>query len=59
MYDLGVVLLDKVMKMSKYGKLPRLNELDALSPSASTVFTAVGYGLQKAFPDAASWKEES
>jgi Trypsin len=59
LYDLGVVVLDKPMRMSKYGALPRLNELDALSPSASTIFTAVGYGLQKAFPDAASWKEES
>jgi secreted trypsin-like serine protease len=56
LYDLGVVVLDSPMKMNKYGKLPALNQLDALSPSSSTIFTAVGYGLQQSFPDAASWK---
>ena len=45
--------------MSKYGTLPQLNALDKLKVSSSTTFTAVGYGLQKAFPDAASWKEEA
>ncbi len=58
--DLGVVVLDgKGMAMSKYGKLPGLNSLDALKPGSSTRFTAVGYGLQKSFPDAASWKESA
>lgn len=57
--DLGVVLLDKPMKMSKYGVLPALNQLDALKPSSSTLFTSVGYGLQKSFPDAASWKDQA
>ncbi|HSO12308.1 MAG TPA: S1 family peptidase [Anaerolineales bacterium] len=57
LYDLGVVVLDKPMKMKKYGALPELDSLDSLSPSADTTFTAVGYGLQTAFPDAASWKE--
>jgi secreted trypsin-like serine protease len=55
--DLGVVVLDKAVSSSTYGKLPALNSLDALKPSSSTTFTSVGYGLQKAFPDAASWKE--
>jgi hypothetical protein len=55
--DLGVVLLDKPMKMNKYGALPRQDQLDALKPSSSTTFTAVGYGLQQSFPDAAAWKE--
>ena len=59
LYDLGVVVLDKPMKMSTYGKLPRLDQLDALKPSSSTTFTAVGYGLQQSFPDAASWKENN
>jgi V8-like Glu-specific endopeptidase len=59
LYDLGVVVLDKQMRMSAYGVLPRLDALDALKASSSTTFTAVGYGLQKAFPDAASWKEEA
>jgi secreted trypsin-like serine protease len=57
--DLGVVVLDKAMTMSTYGKLPALNQLDALKPSSSTTFTAVGYGLQKSFPDAASWKDSA
>jgi hypothetical protein len=55
--DLGMVVLDKPMKMKTYGKLPALNQLDALKPSSSTTFTAVGYGLQKSFPDAAGWKD--
>jgi hypothetical protein len=57
--DLGAVVLDKAMKMGTYGKLPTLNQLDALKPSSSTLFTSVGYGLQQAFPDAASWKESA
>jgi hypothetical protein len=57
LYDLGVVVLDKPMKMASYGALPTLNRLDALKVRRSTTFTAVGYGLQKAFPDAAAWKE--
>jgi secreted trypsin-like serine protease len=57
--DLGAVVLDKAVKMKKYGALPRADQLDALKPSSSTTFTAVGYGLQQAFPDAASWKEHN
>jgi hypothetical protein len=57
LHDLGVVVLDEPVSMSAYGKLPRLNQLDRLKPRRSTIFTAVGYGLQKAFPDASSWKE--
>lgn len=59
LYDLGVVVLDKKVRMSQYGALPPLNSLDSLSPSANTLFTAVGYGLQESFPDAASWKEHN
>jgi secreted trypsin-like serine protease len=55
--DMGVVVLDTAVTMSKYGKLPAVNQLDSLKPSSSTTFTSVGYGLQKAFPDAASWKD--
>lgn len=58
LYDLGVVVLDKPLKMKSYGKLPKLDQLDALKPSSSTTFTAVGYGLQKAFPTATDWKEQ-
>jgi hypothetical protein len=59
LYDLGVVVLKKPMKMNKYGALPRQDQLDQLKPSSSTTFTSVGYGLQQSFPDAASWKEHN
>src|SRR5207249_10943148 len=47
LHDVGVVLLSKAVKLSasQYGKLPSQDQLDALSPSSATVFTAVGYGL--------------
>ena len=57
--DLGIVVLNKSVTGKGYGALPGLNSLDRLSPGSSTLFTAVGYGLQKAFPDAAAWKEEA
>jgi secreted trypsin-like serine protease len=57
--DLGVVVLDRAVSKSTYGKLPAQDSLDKLKPGSSTVFTAVGYGLQKSFPDAASWKEQA
>jgi V8-like Glu-specific endopeptidase len=50
LYDLGVVVLDKALKMNKYGALPKLDQLDALQPRSSTTFTAVGYGLQRINP---------
>jgi hypothetical protein len=59
LFDLGVVVLDKPMKMNKYGSLPGLNVLDSLQPGSGTTFTAVGYGLQKSFPDAASFQESA
>ncbi|HET8569360.1 MAG TPA: trypsin-like serine protease [Candidatus Limnocylindria bacterium] len=55
--DLGIVVLKKPVKLGKYGALPQLDQLDALRPGEGTRFTTVGYGLQKSFPDAASWKE--
>jgi len=57
LYDLGVVVLDHPFRMNRYGALPGLDSLDSLHQGAK--FTAVGYGLQKAFPDAASWKEQA
>ena len=62
LFDLGVVVLDKPMKMKKYGALPQLDILDKLATKRGTqnvTFTAVGYGLQESFPDAASWKENN
>ncbi|HZN77412.1 MAG TPA: trypsin-like serine protease [Micromonosporaceae bacterium] len=55
LFDLGVVVLDQPMVMPTYGTLPGLNSLDSLRRGAGTRFTAVGYGLQKSFPDAASF----
>jgi len=60
LHDLGVVVLDEPVVASTYGALPSLDQLDALKSGKvkqDTFFTAVGYGLQKAFPDAASWKD--
>ena len=57
-YDLGVVVLDKSVTMAQYGALPALNALDKMRKQDVT-FTSVGYGLQKAFPDAASWKDQA
>jgi len=62
LYDLGVVVLDKSVKMKKYGALPKQDVLDQLATSRGlqdVTFTAVGYGLQQSFPDAASWKEHN
>ncbi len=61
MHDLGVVVLKgKGYKTSEYGALPELDELDRLAEERSKkdiTFTAVGYGLQQSFPDAAAWKD--
>jgi V8-like Glu-specific endopeptidase len=62
LFDLGVVVLDQPMKMKQYGALPKLEVLDKLATERGTqnvTFTAVGYGLQESFPDAASWKENN
>ncbi len=58
LYDLGVVVLDKPMKMKQYGALPQQDQLDQLATERGLQdawFTAVGYGLQESFPDEASW----
>ena len=42
--------------------LPDLNVLDGMKTQRGkqdTSFTAVGYGLQMSFPDAAAWKEHN
>lgn len=59
LHDLGVVVLDEPVVMDTYGTLPALDQLDALAKKRGQkdlTFTAVGYGLQKAFPEAADWK---
>ena len=55
--DLGLVVLDTPWVASTYGALPTAGQLNSLKPRMSTGFTSVGYGLQKAFPDATAWKE--
>jgi hypothetical protein len=62
LFDLGVVVLDTPVVMDEYGALPELNQLDVYKTQRGQhkiTFTAVGYGLQQSFPDAASWKEQA
>jgi len=62
LYDLGVVVLRQPFRTAKYGALPALDVLDRLATQRGTkdvTFTSVGYGLQEAFPDAASWQENN
>jgi hypothetical protein len=58
LHDLGVVVLDQPFLLTEYGQLPALGELDRLARRRGRqdiTFTAVGYGLQQSFPDAASF----
>lgn len=52
LHDVGVIVLSKPFRLpsDKYGRLPSANQLDELKPSSSTLFTAVGYGLQRINP---------
>jgi len=52
LHDVGVIILSApvVLSASEYGQLPTANQLDALRPRHSTIFTAVGYGEQRANP---------
>jgi V8-like Glu-specific endopeptidase len=61
-HDVGVVILSEPLVLSEYGKLPAVDQLDVLKTKRGkqdVTFTAVGYGLQESFPDAASWKENN
>lgn len=60
--DVGVVVLDNDFGAPPYATLPRIGDLNQLARRRGTqdvTFTAVGYGLQKSFPDAASWQTQS
>jgi secreted trypsin-like serine protease len=52
LHDVGVIELKTAINLpaSAYGRLPSLDQLDALKPGSSTTFTAVGYGLQRINP---------
>jgi secreted trypsin-like serine protease len=52
LHDVGVIELKTAIDLpaSAYGRLPSVDQLDALKPSSSTTFTAVGYGLQRINP---------
>jgi hypothetical protein len=51
LHDVGVVVLQKPIKLkSGYGVLPSEGELDSLQPRSSTIFTSVGYGVQRINP---------
>lgn len=52
LHDVGVIELTTAINLpsSAYGRLPTVNQLDALKPSSHTTFTAVGYGLQRINP---------
>lgn len=62
LHDVGVVELCEPVYSDTYGVLPAVNQLDALKTKRGKqdiTFTAVGYGLQESFPDAASWQENN
>ena len=61
-HDVGVVILKKPIYLDTYGELPEEGQLDQLVSEVKKpkiTFTSVGYGLQKSFPDAASWKDQA
>lgn len=61
LHDVGMIELATPVTLPagySYGTLPAANSLDSLKPSSKTTFTSVGYGLQKSFPTAASWKNQ-
>jgi len=60
LHDVGVVTLCDPVVMDTYGVLPAVNQLDALKTKRGqqdVTFTAVGYGMQMSFPDAASFHD--
>ncbi len=57
--DVGVIVLDSPVYTDHYGQMPSVGQLSLMKPGPRSWFTTLGYGLQKAFPDAASWKTVS
>ena len=61
-HDVGVVTLCASVVLPTYGALSSVNQLDVLKTQRGkqdVTFTAVGYGLQKSFPDAVGWKTQA
>jgi secreted trypsin-like serine protease len=59
LHDVGIVILSQPIYLDEYGALPEVNQLDKLKTKRGlqdVTFTAVGYGRQESFPDAAAWK---
>lgn len=57
LHDVGLVRLATPVDRGGFGTLPTAGQLDSLKVGKKTKFTAVGYGLQASFPDAAGWKD--
>jgi secreted trypsin-like serine protease len=58
--DLGIVVLDRRVKLSTYGRLPSLGFLDSLATKRgqqAITFTVVGYGLQEVKPNFSALRE--
>lgn len=53
LHDVGVVVLQSPgvkLRRGSYGVLPSEDQLDSLRPRSSTLFTSVGYGVQRINP---------
>jgi V8-like Glu-specific endopeptidase len=52
LHDVGMVKLASPVNLpsNEYGTLPEVNQLNGLKPSSHTLFTVVGYGLQRFNP---------
>lgn len=61
LFDLGIVVLDDPVTDRGFAALPSEGQLDQYRAGKKngTLFTSVGYGLQRSFPDAAGWKNEA
>src|SRR5262245_43044875 len=57
--DLGVVVLDHPYNPGSFGALPTADQFDSWKNSSNVTFDSVGFGLQRAFPEASSWKDVS
>ncbi|MFN2195701.1 MAG: trypsin-like serine protease, partial [Anaerolineales bacterium] len=61
--DVGMIeLAEPGFDPGVFGELPDVDSLDQYKTRRGQndlYFTAVGYGLQASFPDAASWKDEA